>query len=69
MLEGHSFSGVYKKDSAMKGYTPINDTEWDDTQGFLEDTFLPALRLSIGGANVTATRARLYRSCATTGVR
>jgi hypothetical protein len=53
------FDGVYTKKGARSGYTPANATEWDDTQEFLEGTFLPALRKSVGGTNVTATRARL----------
>jgi hypothetical protein len=60
MPKAREFNGGCKKDSARKGYTPVNATEWDDAQEFLGDTFLPALRLSIGGTNVTATRARLY---------
>jgi hypothetical protein len=60
MPKAHQPNGVCKRDSAVKGYTPVNDTEWDDMREFLEDTFLPALRKSIGGNNATATRARWY---------
>jgi hypothetical protein len=59
-LKAHRPNGVCKRGSARRGYTPVNDTEWDGAWEFLEDTFLPALGLSIGGNNVTATRARLY---------
>jgi hypothetical protein len=37
------FSGVCTKEGARSGYTPVNATEWDGTQEFLEGTFLPAL--------------------------
>jgi hypothetical protein len=60
MPKAHQPNGVCKRDSARKGYTPVNDTEWDDMREFLEVTFLPAPRKSIGGNNVTATCARLY---------
>jgi hypothetical protein len=52
---------VFKKEGAGPGYAPVIASEWDDAQEFLEETFLPALRLSIGGTNVSATRARFYR--------
>jgi hypothetical protein len=56
------FNGVCRREGARSGYTPVNASEWDDAQEFLEETFLPALRLSIGGTNATATRARVYRT-------
>ena len=62
MPKAHQPNGVCKRGSARKGYTPVNDTEWDDMREFLEDTFLPAFRKSIGGNNITATRAWLYKT-------
>ena len=59
------FHGICKREEARPGYTPVNASEWDDTQRFLEDTLLPALRAAIGGTDVRATRLRHYRGTTT----
>jgi hypothetical protein len=52
---------VCTEEGARPGYTPVNASDWDDAHEFLEQTFRPALRQAVGGTNVTAKRARLYR--------
>jgi len=56
------FHGICKREEARPGYTPVNASEWGDTQEFLADSLLPARRTAIGGTNVRATPARFYRA-------